>query len=155
MAQAITYVVTPVKDLYPSEVKGLAFLHSPEDAQLDALKTYDALGKKVQQNLKNRFDYWVRGGVRDDYFHGWRDLQNRECFAFKWKQKAQRHRFYGFLINPRPRTAARFRVCILVSHAQKNTEHTDPAELKRANLLRQKAEVIEAIKKAYPELDLH
>lgn len=46
----------------------------------------------------------------------------------------------------------RFQVCILISHGCKNEEHTDPVHLERANDLRVSADVIEAVKKAFPEL---
>ena len=42
-----------------------------------------------------------------------------------------------------------------VTHAQKNTEETDPAELNHVNELRIRVEVIEAVRRAYPEQDLH
>jgi hypothetical protein len=43
-------------------------------------------------------------------------------------------------------------VCVLVSHAIKNTQDTDPAELGGMNKLRHTQEVIDAVKKAFPEL---
>jgi hypothetical protein len=66
----------------------------------------------------------------------------------------QHQRLYSFLFHPKLRTDAAFEVCVIVSHAQKNTEETDPAELNYVNRLRHRNEVIEAVKRAYPENDL-
>jgi hypothetical protein len=118
------------------------------------MRRLDSLGKK-QGMVQSRFDYWLQGGIHDKYFHGWRDPNFRECFVFKWKMRNQHQRLYGFLFNPKPRTDAAFQVCILVSHARKNTENTDPAELDYVNEIRIRAEVIEAIRREYPENDLH
>jgi hypothetical protein len=154
MAQHVTYTVTPARGLYVSAERSLAFLESPQQPEINAKAVYSALSQKNRQMVDNRFDHWLQGNVHDLYFHGWRDVENRECFVFKWKEKRQHNRLYGFIVNPRPRTAPRFQVCVIVSHAQKNTEQTDPAELRRANALRMDSRVGTAIKWAYPELDL-
>ena len=102
--------------------------------------------------MLNRFELWQRGQQHvDRYFHGFNQTGYRECFVFKRKEAGTYHRFYGFLINPRPISDPGYRLCVLVSHAQKNQENTDPAELNFVNAVRVKPEVTAAIKQAFPE----
>jgi hypothetical protein len=82
-------------------------------------------------------------------FHGWpNDKDRKGCFVFKWKQAGTYHRIYGFLFNPRA-TDHGFQACILVSHAKKNTAHTDPSELEIVLKLKTNPQVIAAVKKAF------
>lgn len=123
-----------------------------DDSEIDAKNTFQKLKEKRKDELLSRFDYWIVGGVRDQYFHGWPNNSTyKECFVFKWKDKRQYHRMYGFLCNPKPVSARHFRLCVLISHAIKNTWETDPAELDGANRLRLDKNVIAAIKKKFPE----
>jgi hypothetical protein len=154
MAHRGIFTVTRIPNLQTSTRRSLAFLECEGNKDINAKTVYDSLGKK-QGMVQSRFDYWLQGGIHDKYFHGWRDPNFRECFVFKWKMRNQHQRLYGFLFNPKPRTDAAFQVCILVSHARKNTENTDPAELDYVNEIRIRAEVIEAIRREYPENDLH
>jgi hypothetical protein len=102
--------------------------------------------------VRDRFDHWLQGNAHDKYFHGWpNNPRYKECFVFKGKDGRRHQRLYGFLTHPRPRTAARLLVCVLASHAQKNTEETDPAELNGMNSLRVDVDVIRAVGRAYPE----
>jgi len=154
MPQRRSFVVTRIPNLRWSPKRGLAFLECSEDRSLNARRVYDKLKNKKRQMVRNRFDYWLDFGICDKYFHGWSNPQYRECFVFKWKDRAHQ-RLYGFLINPMPRTNPGFQVCVLYSHAQKNTENTDSSELNEANILRQDQRVINAVKKEHPESDLH
>lgn len=133
---------------YEGRRRGLAFLVGVIDKNIDAKRVYEALGKKKQQDLLNRFDYWLDEGVHDNYFHGWpNDLRHKNCFSFRWREGKIRHRFYGFLYKPRD-----YLVCILVSHDGKTQEHTDQSHLDRAEELRANLDVIRAIKKEFPQL---
>jgi len=58
---------------------------------------------------------------------------------------------YGFKFNPTPLSNARFQVCVLVSHARKFQEDTDPNELERAARLSAEPSVVAATKKEFPE----
>lgn len=112
---------------------------------INAKRIFDALNDNPKRDMRGRFDHWLGGGVCDKYFHGWpNDKDRKECFVFK------RQRFYGFLSNPKPLSDPRFQICVLVSYARKNIEHTDPSELNAINALRIELKVIEAVKKAYP-----
>jgi len=154
MAQRDLFTVTAISNLQQSARRGLAFLECSGDRAINARRTYESLSESNQRTVRNRFDHWLQGDHHDKYFHGWSAPQYRECFVFKWKMKNQHQRIYGFLFNPRPRTDPAFQVCVLVSHAQKNTEETDPAELTQVNELRLRIDVVDATKLAYPENDL-
>lgn len=136
---------------YERDPRDVVFLESTEDGGIDAKRVFDALSQKHKDEMRNKFEYWQRGQHQDRYFHGFNDPVYRECFVFKRKQAGTYHRFYGFLIHPRPRTQPRYQVCVLVSHAQKNQENTDPSELNSVNQIRMKLEVIAAIKRKFPE----
>ena len=147
------FQVEPIPRLQQSTRRGLAFLICFSDPAIDAKAVYEGLDDTKRTLVRNRFDHWIQGGVFPKYFHGWDDPNYRECFVFKWKDNDQHQRLYGFLIHPRPKTAPRFEVCVLVSHAQKNAEATDPSELNGAKAVRQNVEVVLEVKKAYPEIE--
>ncbi|HEY6943937.1 MAG TPA: hypothetical protein VI431_02265 [Candidatus Acidoferrum sp.] len=131
--------------------RDVAFLESDEDSRINVKEVFYALKEKHQTEMRNKFDYWKRGGHNDLWFHGFNEIAYRECFVFKRKQAGTYHRFYGFLIHPRPITEARYEVCILVSHGQKNQASTDPSELNFANAVRVNPKVVQAIKVQFPE----
>ena len=130
----------------------VVFLESPEHAGIDAKAVFDGLKEKHRTDMLNRFELWRRGQqFVDRYFHGFNAHGYRNCFVFKRKEAGTYHRFYGFLFNPRPRSDARYRLCVLVSHAQKNQENTDLSELDFVNQMQLRREVITALKNEFPE----
>jgi len=146
------YSVTPVQGLQSSLRLGIAFLESETDAGVDGKEFLENLTPKLRYDFNSRFDLWLSGRPCDKYFHGWpNDKDRKGCFVFKKKEAGTHHRLYGFLINPRPLTDPGFKVCVLVSHAQKNSPNTDPLELEAVMRLRNNPEVIAAVKRAYPE----
>jgi hypothetical protein len=152
VSDADRFEVTQLPDLPETHDRGLAFLECPTRRDINAKGVFDRLRDKTKQDVLNRFDYWLDGGVCDKYFHGFPNHPTyNQCYVFKWKHAGAHHRLYGFLTNPRPRTQKAFRACVLVSHAQKNTANTDPSELAHAESLRLNVAVIAAVKKAFPE----
>jgi hypothetical protein len=146
------YSVALIDGLTVNGYRTVAFLRSSDDSAVDAYAAFEALNPKASNEMRSRFDYWIGGGHKDNYFHGWPNDQNRkECFVFKRKQGRTHCRYYGFLINPRPNTAPRYQVCVLVSYATKNSEHTDPTEINAVNALRGMPQIIAAVKTAFPE----
>lgn len=130
----------------------VAFLESNEGADINAKKVFDGLSDKHQAEMRNKFELWQRGEQHvNKYFHGFNEIGYRECFVFKRKEAGTYHRFYGFLINPQPISNSRYRVCILVQHAQKNQEKTDLSELNYVNTIRGRPDAIAAVKKEFPE----
>ncbi|SRR6266403_1217819 len=130
----------------------VVFLECPEDAQINGKAVFDGLKEKHRTDMLNRFDLWQQGQQHvDRYFHGFNAIGYRECFVFKRKEAGTYHRFYGFLIHPRPVSEAGYRLCVLISHAQKNQENTDLSELNLVNTIRVKPEVKVVIKRAFPE----
>jgi len=103
-----------------------------------------------QRNLLSRIDHWLDGFTCDKYFHGWpNDLDRKDLFTFKLTRGRLHIRFYGFLFHARVPIDPRFQACVLVSHAQKNTEQTDPAELRIVRRVKGIEAVINAVKGAF------
>lgn len=146
-----TFEVRRIPNLQRGKDRSLAFLVCPEDDGIDAQQKFEGLSPEKQRLVRDRFDYWLQRGVHKPYFHGWDDPDYRNCFVFKWKENRRHQRLYGFLIHPCPQTSPRLEVCVLASHAQKNTENTDPAELNGAKALASTIAVVNAVKSAYPE----
>jgi hypothetical protein len=144
--------VERIESLQRSKDRALAFLICPDEPDIDAREVFDSLPDDKKRLLRDRFDYWLQHGKHNPYFHGWDHAPYKNCFVFKWKQKTQHQRLYGFLIHPCPNTNKRLEVCVLVSHAPKNTEETDPAELNGALALSQRIDVIHAVKLAFPDI---
>jgi len=131
--------------------RGLAFFVCPNDDTIDAEAVFNGLTTKKKRDLKSRFDAWLAGKVNDNWYHGWPNNPDyKDCFVFRWKDNRQNHRLYSFLCNPFPNNN-NIRLCVLVSHAAKNTWGTDPAELNGAKELSTNVDVNEAIKKAIKE----
>ena len=126
--------------------RGIGFLEG--EGWLDAGRTFDALGSKEEQEIRDRIDHWLSGGVHDKYHHGFpNDPKHHECYAFKH----QSLRLYGFLCNPRPETDGGFRLCVLTESATKYQLNTEPTILDHAMQMLADLRAIEAIAKEYPE----
>jgi hypothetical protein len=144
MAGEKSYVVEMVSG-HNITRRGLAFIICDNDQDIDAKVVFNGLDQKIQRTLHTRFDHWLDGGTNDYWFHGWpNDAKHKDCFVFKWREKSQNHRLYGFLYHPLSLDQG-FQLCILVSHAKKNTWETDPRELDGANELKDEPAVKKAI----------
>jgi hypothetical protein len=144
------YSVTLVEGVQASSHRGVCFLESGSDGDVNGKAVFDGLKAKLRNDVLSRFDYWLGGGKQDKYFHGWPgDRGYKWCFVFKWKEAGTYHRLYGFLFHLPTSSDPGFQVCVLVSHARKNSQNTDPSELEAVMRLRNKPEVIAAVKKAY------
>ena len=151
---AKAYAVVPINGLKKSRRRAIVFLRSDEDDSLDAAAVFAGLSDKREMELRTRFDYWIDGGIQDNYFHGWpNNPKYRKCFVFKWRHKRQNHRFYGFLCNPTPKSNRRFQLCVLCSDATKRDWNTDPNELKAVEELRLVPAVRGAIEMVFPDTE--
>lgn len=135
--------------------RSIGFMESEGASDLDAREVFDALDGNTRRIVNTRIDYWLQGSVGSvykKYFHGWPDKpEYKLCFVFKWDEKRNHHRLYGFLCNPKPKTDRSFRLCVLVLHAVKNDWETDLTELDRVNAVRQSPDASKAIARIYPE----
>ena len=132
--------------------RAIGFLEHRQGAELDAGMVFGQLKENPTRYIRAGMDCWLDGQSCDRRFHGWpNDDEHRPCFTFKWKEKRQHHRFYGFLCNPKPLTDRGFRLCVLVFHCCKNDWATDPAVLDRCCALQRDVGVIEAIAQIFPE----
>jgi hypothetical protein len=137
-----------------SERRGLAYLIHPEDADVTVAPSIDRLfhaNNDETRKLWSRFDYWVNGGVKDAYFHGWNETGYEHCFVFKWNADRHMQRMYGSLFHPRRRTNPGFLVCLLFSHCVKVGKHTDPEQKRKAESLQHDRAVLAAITATYPD----
>jgi hypothetical protein len=131
--------------------RGIGFLDG-EDNELDAAEVFDSLPEKTLRTVRSRMDYWLQGGVHDKWFHGWPNVaEYKNCFVFKWDEKKQSHRLYGFLCHPKPESAPGFRLCVLITHALKDDFDTDLSILDRVNQYGQDQRTIMAIRTTYLE----
>jgi hypothetical protein len=126
----------------PNPFRGLAWLIiTPPDKRITAKSEFLKLKTKQQQDLRNRFDYWLDGNTHDSYFHGWQEAEYRNCFVFK----LNKHRFFGFLCHPQ-KDNKQFMLCVLSSHSLKDAWEADKAEKDRMNDLRGDPNVLQALK---------
>jgi hypothetical protein len=131
--------------------RSIGFLEG--DDELDAGEVFDDLQEKTGMTVRSRMDWWLSGNNGPgEWFHGFpNDSDHKECFVFKWKQKRQGHRLYGFLCKPWPETNPGFQLCVLNIHATKNEYDTDLTELDRVNRWHASLGAREAIGHTYPE----
>lgn len=149
----VQYSVTPITGIKLSDRRSIAFLWVDDgDDDSCAGRVFQDLDEKTERLLRSRFDFWVDGGIKDEWFHGWPNYPKfKQCFVFKWKENRQNNRFYGFLCHPKPKTNARFQLCVLVIHATKNQQQTDTAELERVERVRIDPAVQAATAAAFPD----
>lgn len=122
--------------------RGLAWLIiNPADKHITAKKVFDKLKDNHQLTLLTRFDYWLEENPYKKYFHGWDELDYKDCFVFKLNKQ----RFFGFLCNPNAANPE-FRLCVLASHSTKEGWEADKSEKDRMNKLKDDQKVKEALK---------
>jgi hypothetical protein len=132
--------------------RGLAFLVCEDDKNIDAKSVFEGLTLNRERLVRSRFDYWLVGGINNNWFHGWPNSQDyKDCFVFKWTEKRQNHRLYGFLCNPLTKYR-HFRLCVLVSHAKKNVWETNPTQLDLINRIKENDKVKKAVMDALKDL---
>jgi hypothetical protein len=118
-----------VKDIRRGR-RGLAWLTARSATDdTSAKRLFETLSRNEQRNLRARFDAWIDGLTRKQYFHGWDDATYRMCFVFKY----QDIRIFGFLCHPLE--DKRFEMCILSSLVTKNEWLADTTEKKRMKRL--------------------
>jgi hypothetical protein len=143
----MAYTVTLISGLQPSLHRGIAFLESDTDRNVNAHAGFGKLKKNRKRDMMRRFDHWLAGNFLNNWHHGF-PRPHADCYTFKTKDSGSYHRLYGFLIHPRP-LEQRFQACVLVSYAIKNQEHTDLTILDRIKNLRTSVEVIGAVRRAF------
>jgi hypothetical protein len=147
--RTLTFRLAP--GITQSTGRSIGFLEGVDE--LDAGEVFDELPEKVEMTVRSRMEHWISGNNQPGaWFHGFpNDPDHKECFVFKWNEKRQGNRFYGFVCNPWPETNPRFQLCVLNLHATKNEFETDLAELNRVNDWRTSFGARQAIGYTYPE----
>jgi hypothetical protein len=126
--------------------RGIGFLEGEQ--WLNAGRIFDGLSKKEEEEVRNRIDHWLNGGIYDKYHHGFpNDRRHDQCYVFKH----QSLRLYGFLCNPRPQADRGFRLCVLTEAVKKYQWNTEPALLDRAMQMLVDLRATQAIAVTYPE----
>src|SRR5271154_5666126 len=153
----MAYLIKAIGGLAMSPRRSIVFLISDEH-DLNAASTFDSMndatGKrsKQQRTVLARFDFWINGGVKDNWFHGWpNDRKYANCFTFKWSYRNVNQRLYGYLCNPLRKTNPRFQLCVLHSHCEKMQWNTEPGFLDLAVKLSATADVLKAIRESFPD----
>ena len=132
--------------------RGVVFLRCDDNPSVNAETVYNALKESDRNRMRDKFDSWMRGNNGPaEWFHRFDDEARKYCFVFKRKKGHTRYRYYGLLIHPHPTTNPGYELCVLATHAQKNTAMTDPAETNFVNLLRTNFAVIAAVRRTFPE----
>ena len=131
--------------------RSVCFLIS-DDKKINAKREFDKLSKKndsKEKALRSRFDWWRDNQPNKPHrYHGWDKSEFggkfTKCFVFK----ANPHRLYGFLTNPKPSDQS-YQICALVCHAEKNKHESDETDLKRVEKFRTIMAIQKAIKKKF------
>jgi hypothetical protein len=145
----MTADISVVPGLQINGRRTVALLRDASDVDLNGAAVFDALDTKDKRNVLARMDYWIAGGTRDEYFHGWPQNPDRKhCFVFKWKRQIGQ-RLYGFLCNP-DTSRPEFRLCVLCIHSTKTNYETDSTVFTKLNEVRQRAAVVHALRRLYP-----
>jgi hypothetical protein len=138
--------------VYEHYHRGVVFLRSDNNPDVNAETVYKALKQNDQNRMRDKFDRWMRGNDGPSHwFHRFDDEDRKHCLVFKRRKRYSHYRYYGFLTHPHPNTDPGYELCVLATHTQKNTEATDPAETNFVNALRVRFDVIAAVKKSFPE----
>jgi hypothetical protein len=113
---------------FQPDCRAVAFLILKDEPNADAYPVFEAIEKEDgdrRRYLRASFDLWMRYGINDRRFHGWpNNADYKGCFTFKWREKSQHNRFYGFVCHPRNDVPG-FQLCVLATHGRKNSEDTD------------------------------
>lgn len=145
----MSFSVSLVQGIRTSARRGIAFLESDDEGDVNAKRVFVALKPNKKRDVLGRFDYWIDGGICDKYFHGWpSDPERKNCFVFKWKNGHTHHRMYGFLCHPKNSDLS-FQACVLVVHGQKNEEHTNPVMINLVKRQMECSDVLNAVRKAF------
>jgi hypothetical protein len=151
MAHQRTFSIRLIEGHNVNKRRAVAFLEcNPVSDEINAKTVFVGIPESRDRELRTRFDYWLDGGVNKKWFHGWDNPPKKGCFTFKWKDKKQEHRFYGFICNPLPDFPS-FQLCVLICDAPKNTWES-PGELDEVIRLKDDLEVNKAIERFRPHL---
>jgi hypothetical protein len=129
-------------DPNPASRRGLAFLIFPGNANVTAKIEFDRLKDNDKRWFKSIFDFWLDGGIRPAYFHGWDtdEFEGKYTQLFVFKQRSRKHRFYGFLCHPKDNNLS-YEQCVLVNYASKGAWETDERILRACEDVRQNPDV--------------
>jgi hypothetical protein len=115
--------------------RAVAFLVLKDEPKADAYPLFEKIekeGGERWQYLMQSFGLWMRYETNDRRFHGWPNSPDyKGCQTFKWREKAQHNRFYGFVCHPNAQEKS-FQLCVLATHGRKNSDETDFTLLDRA-----------------------
>lgn len=135
-----------VPDVRPSSGRAVGMLEGDDDLCASVLTSLPEKAAKYQRFSMER---WTGGfDAPTERFH---KFDGTDYFVFK--DVARKHRFYGFLYHPLPKTNARFLLCVLTTYAKKKEDRTDPAELKRVKAWMDAPGTQNAIKCIYQDVD--
>lgn len=112
----------------------------------DGIKTLSASEKR---ELRVCLERWLDGhnGPKSRFHNFEGDSIASMAFVFKVNE----HRFYGYKVNPLPKTAASFQAIVLCSHAIKQGWETSPDEKRFIKKMAESPESTSALKKIFDD----
>ena len=144
-----TLVVELVPGVNHSKSRAVAFLRG--DSDLDAGIEFDKVASHpLGKRLRHRMYLWIAGKPDTrGKFHRFKQqtAKYRDCFVFK--DLDAKVRLYGFTCHPLPHTNPKFELVVLTTHATKNQDLTDTAELDRVLAWQADHRTVMALDKSY------
>ncbi|MGO9940669.1 MAG: hypothetical protein ACLPH3_23645 [Terracidiphilus sp.] len=112
----------------------------------DGIKTLSANQKR---ELKVNLERWLDGqnGPKTRFHNFEGDSIAPMAFVFK----ASEHRFYGYKVNPLPRTAPSLQAIVLCSHAIKPGYETDPDQKRLIKKMAESSDAASALKSVFDD----
>lgn len=127
--------------------RGVGFLICGDNA-VDAYEVFEGLPENLRRHLRTSFDYWIMGKPNNKRYHGWDKSSFKGAYVYCFVFKCARNRLYGFLCHPNSRNA-RYQLCVLVLHDQKDENETDETNLKRVEEIRNDPVVQAEVRKLF------
>jgi len=111
------------------------------------------LSVNQKRDLRVNLERWLDGlnGPKSRFHNFEGDSIAPMAFVFK----AQDHRFYGYRVNPLPKTAPSLQVIVLCSHAIKPGYETDPAQKSFIKKMAESPESLFALKSVFDDTPKH
>ena len=116
---------------------------------LDITDGIAALSAHQKRELRVNLERWLGGqnGPKSRFHSFESDSIAPMAFVFK----ASDHRFYGYKVNPLPKTAPSLQTIVLCSHAIKPGYETDPDEKRFIKKMAESVDAAEALKSVFDD----
>jgi hypothetical protein len=143
------YKFSLVSGLKQSSRRAVGFLTDPSDPKMNGLVKFQGLRPSHDRTLRTRFEHWIDGNIKPNWFHGWPQDQNyKKCITFKWDENKVHNRLYGYTCHPST-TNPSFQVSVLIFHDTKE-DVTNFSILNRILVISESAAALNSIREIFP-----